>query len=145
MIFNKKPVEILWRRGTTQRQVFRDLAVPHEVCQRGVHRLHPVLPTRLHDGIQLMRLALADKVSHCRRRYQHLAGSHPTFSAQARQELLSDDTFQRGGDLYADLLLLVRREYVDHPVDRLGAVLRVKGGEDQVSCLSRGERDLYGL
>ena len=52
---------------------------------------------------------------------------------------LADDALQRAGELRADLLLLVRREDVDDAVDRLGRVLRVQGGEDQVAGLGGGE------
>ena len=92
-----------------------------------------------------MRLALTDKVTHCWGRYQHLTCGHPACPAQAGQELLSDDAFQSGSNLHTDLFLLVGWEHVDHPVDRLGTVLRVQGREDEVTCLSCGQRYLYGL
>ena len=43
-------------------------------------------------------------------------------------------------ELDPHLLLLVRREHVDDPVDRLRRVLRVQGREDQVTGLGRGDR-----
>ena len=61
------------------------------------------------------------------------------------QELLRDDALEGGCDLHPDLLLLVRRKDVDDAVDRLRAVLRVKGREHQVACLGRGQGDLDGL
>src|SRR3981081_4086994 len=44
----------------------------------------------------------------------------------ARQELLVDDRRQRVGQLYADLLLLLAREHIHDPIDRLGRIVGVQ-------------------
>ena len=58
-----------------------------------------------------------------------------------RGERLGDDALQAVGQLGADLLLLVRREDVDQPVDGLRRGLRVQGGQHQVAGLGGGDRD----
>ena len=62
-----------------------------------------------------------------------------------REQLLSDDPLDGRGDLHPDLLLLVGREDIDHAVDGLRGILRVKGGEDQVAGLCCRQGGLDGL
>ena len=56
------------------------------------------------------------------------------------RQRLADDALQRAGELHPHLLLLVRREHVDDAVDRLRRVLRVQGGEHEVTGLGGGQR-----
>ncbi len=63
----------------------------------------------------------------------------------AGEQLLRHDTLEGRGQLDPDLLLLLGREDVDDPVDRLRGVLGVQGGEDQVAGLGRGEGGRDGL
>ena len=63
----------------------------------------------------------------------------------ARQEPLADHAAQDAGEDRADLLLLVRREELDHAADRLGRVDRVHRREDEVAGLGGLERGLRGL
>ena len=58
-------------------------------------------------------------------------------AVQGGDELLGDDGLQDHGQLYPDLLLLVRRENVDDPVDRLSGTDRVQGGQDELPGLRR--------
>ncbi len=55
-------------------------------------------------------------------------------------QLLRHDALESRREHRAYLLLLVRREHVDHTVDRLGRVLGVERPEDEVTGLGRGER-----
>ena len=71
--------------------------------------------------------------------------THRSRPSRRKQQLLGDDALDGGGDLHPDLLLLVRREHVDHPVDGLRAVLSVQGGEDQVPGLGGCQSGLDGL
>ena len=65
----------------------------------------------------------------------------PPVPVGGRDQLLADHALEGAGQLDPDLLLLVGREHVDHPVDRLGRVLGVEGGEHQVAGLGRGQGD----
>ena len=59
--------------------------------------------------------------------------------SRALAQRLADDALDGAGELDPDLLLLVRREDVDDAVDGLRGVLRVQGGEDEVTGLGGGE------
>ena len=61
-------------------------------------------------------------------------------AVRGRQQLLGDDPLQGDRELGADLALLLGREDVDDPVDRLRGRLGVQGGEDEVAGLGRGQR-----
>ena len=47
--------------------------------------------------------------------------------------------------MHADLLLLLGREHVHHPIDRLSRVVRMQGGEHQVAGFRDRDRRRYGL
>ena len=87
-----------------------------------------------------MRLSLADQVPDRGRRHQDLAGGDPRRPIGGRQELLGDDPLERDRELHPDLVLLLGREDVDDPVDRLGGRLGVQGREHEVAGLRRGQR-----
>jgi hypothetical protein len=65
----------------------------------------------------------------------------PPVAVGGGDELLADDALEGAGELHPDLLVLVGREQADDPVDGLGGVLGVEGGEDQVAGLGRGQGD----
>ena len=92
-----------------------------------------------------MGLALADQVADGRRRDEHLSRHHPTTFVLPLAQRLAHDSLNGAGQLLADLLLLVGREDVDHPVDGLGGILRVQRREHEVAGLRSGQRDLDGL
>ena len=58
-----------------------------------------------------------------------------------RDQPLVDHAAQRRRELDPDLGLLLGGEDVDHAADRLGGVVGVQGGEDQVAGLGHGERE----
>jgi hypothetical protein len=60
-----------------------------------------------------------------------------SFAVDRGNELLGDDRLDRRGELHPNLLLLMRWEDVDDPVDGLRRVLRVERGEHQVSGFRR--------
>ena len=70
---------------------------------------------------------------------------HAPLAVGAHDEALGDDALDHGGELVADLVLLVRREGRDDPVDGLGRVQRVQRGQDEVARLRRVQRDLHRL
>ena len=117
-----------------------DRAAADEPREVGVHRLHPDRAGGLQRGVDLVGLALADQVADRRGRDQHLAGDDAAHPVGGRQQLLGDDPLQRDRELGAHLGLLLGREDVDDPVDRLGGRLGVQGGEDEVAGLGRGQR-----
>src|SRR5688572_15240553 len=67
-----------------------DLVRAVEVGERLVHRPHALLPRRLHDAVDLVRLVLADQRAHGRRREQDLAREHAAAAVAERQELLAE-------------------------------------------------------
>src|SRR3954452_22354880 len=121
-------------------QLARDDVTANELGQRRVHRLHAEARAGLDRRIDLVRLALADQVAHCRRRHQHLGREHATLAVSRWQQLLGGDTLKRDRQLHAHLVLLRRWEHVDDSVDGLGAVLRVQRGEHQVAGFSGRQR-----
>ena len=112
----------------------------HVLGERHVHRLHAEPAAGLHRRVDLVDLALADQVPDRRRGDQHLARHRTALAVGGGDQLLGDHALQRGRQLHAHLLLLVRREHVDDAVDRLGRVLRVQGREHEVAGLGRGDR-----
>ena len=56
-----------------------------------------------------------------------------------------DDGLERAGELHPDLGLLLGGEDVDDAVERLGGVVGVQRGEDEVTGLGDGEREPDGL
>ena len=98
------------------------------------------LPACIADG-DLVGLALADEVGDRRRRHHHLGGDDPADPARVLHEGLRRRRPAASRELRAHLPLLVRREDVDHAVDRLRRVLRVQRREDEVAGLGGGERD----
>src|SRR5215217_9343383 len=90
-----------------------------------------------------MVLPLPDKIPHPWRRHQHLARHDPTLAVVGGDEHLGDDALQGVCELRSDLVLLVRREDVNDPVDGLRGVLGMQRPEDEVPGLRRrhGERD----
>ena len=92
--------------------------------------------------VDLVGLALADEVADRRGGDEDLAWPprvpcRPSSCASVWQTTPCSDC----GELGAHLLLLVRREDVDDAVDGLGGVLRVQGGEDEVTGLGGGQGD----
>ena len=75
---------------------------------------------------------------------EHLEGGDHA-AADLGDEALGDDGAEGGRELDPDLVLAPVREHVDDPVDGLGGVVGVQGGEDQVAGLGHGEGDLDGL
>jgi hypothetical protein len=126
-------------------ELLGDLAFLDQVGQGLVHGLHPEPPSRLHDRVDLVDLPLPDQVAHGRRADQHLARDGARSPVGGLQQLLSHDALEGRRELHPHLLLLVRREHVDDPVDRLRGVLRVQGGEHQVARLGGGDSGGDGL
>ena len=77
--------------------------------------------------------------------HHHLDRGHAPLAVGAHDEALGDDALDDGGELAADLILLVRREGGDDAVHRLGRVQRVQRGEHEVAGLRRVQRDLHRL
>src|SRR5664280_318071 len=117
-----EPVEVFDVVALLHADGMCDLPALDQFRERLIHRGHAVLGSRLEGGVDLVRLALADEVADRRSGEQHLAGRHSALSIGCRAERLTDHPLQRTRKLDADLLLLVRREYVDDAVDRLRRV-----------------------
>ena len=112
----------------------------HPLREVLIEREHPRAATGLHEGRDLVVLALTDQVPDRRRREHDLGDDRAALAVGPRRERLGDDALQRGRELGADLLLLVRREDVDDAVDRLRRALRVQRREHEVAGLGRGQR-----
>src|SRR3954453_16160578 len=78
--------QLLGGRGTRLRELAGDLLAPHQVGERGVHRLHAVLATGLEHRVDLVGLALADQVADGRRGDEHLGGADAARAVGCRQE-----------------------------------------------------------
>src|SRR5258705_5728817 len=127
-----------------ERVVGADPSLVDEALERLLHGEHAGGGARLEQRLDLERLALANQVTDGRGDHQHFHGEGHALVVPARDELLGEDGVQHVGELYAGLLLLVRREHVHDAVDALGGRLRVQGGEHEVARLRRGEGRLDG-
>src|SRR5215471_14496938 len=74
----------------------RDHSVFQQLLDGVVHRAHPVLAARLHGGLELVELALADQVRDRRRVHQDLEGRHAAALVGALQQLLGHHAAQAG-------------------------------------------------
>src|SRR3954447_9374866 len=135
-----EPVEVLDVVALLLTGLVGDPAALDELGKVLVHRVHAVLRTCLKCAVDLVRLALTDEVAHRGCGHEDLRRDSATTTVGGLGERLADDALERAGELNPDLLLLVRWEDVDDTVDRLCRVLRVQGGEDEVTGLSSGER-----
>ena len=106
-----------------------------QAAQVRLERPHAGRRARLDDVAQLVGLALLDQVADRRRGEHHLEGGDSPPFVPARQEHLVEDRQERLRELDPDLALLPGGEDVDDPVDRLGGVVGVERGEDQVARL----------
>ena len=131
--------QLLGDRGALFGQLAGDLAGPHQPDEVGVHGLHPDRAGGLQGGVDLVGLALADQVSDRGSRDQDLGRDDAAGAVGGGQQLLGDDPLQGDRELGPHLPLLLGREDVDDPVDRLRGRLGVQGGEDEVAGLSRGQ------
>ena len=105
-----------------------------------VHGDHPQLAVGLHDTCQLMGFSLADQIAYRMVRMHDLKRRYTMFSVCRRYQLLGNNGFQCIGQLYPDLLLLVRREYINDTVYRAGCTDGMQCGQYQMSRLRRGDR-----
>src|SRR3954447_14968168 len=128
-----EPIEVLDVVALLEAGLVGDLVRLDEVGQMLVHRVHAVLRTGLQRGVDLVRLALTDEVADRGGRDQDLSSDNASLTIRRLRERLADDTLQGACELHSHLLLLVRREHVDDTVDGLRRVLRVQGGEDEVT------------
>ena len=140
----ERDLEVVHVRGRVRGDLALDLAGEDEVDQRLLERLH-VEEAALGDGVgDLLGALLADQVGDARVHHHHLDRGDAAV-VDARQQPLADHAAEDAGEHGADLLLLRRREELDHPADGLGGVDRVQGREDEVARLGRLERGLRGL
>ena len=131
------------RRRDRLAQVDRPVLVQAE--QALVERLHAVVLAFGDDALDLVRLVgVHDLVEHATRRHEHFDRGRPSAGALL-DEPLAHDAAQRPGERHAHLPLLVRREEVDDPVDRVGRADGVQRREHQVAGLGGGERGLHRL
>src|SRR5512137_1119456 len=104
-----------------------------EFGQRLFHRAHAVAGSGLDGGVNLVRFALANERGDGRRHHQDLPGGHTPLAVRLGQQHLRHNSFQSRGQHHPDLLLLVRRKYVNDAIHRLGGVLGVERREHQVA------------
>src|SRR5664279_2852023 len=140
-----EPVEVFDRVALLESRLVGDPAALDELGKVLVHRVHAVPGASLKRRVDLVRLTLADQVPDRGGGDEHFGGDGATTTVGGLAQCLADDALQRAGELHPDLLLLVGREHVDDAVDRLGGVLGVQGGEDEVAGLGGGERYRDGL
>ena len=65
-----------------------------------------------------MGLSFANQIAYRMIRMHNLKRRHTAPAVQRRNQLLGNNRFQNVRKLYADLLLLMRREYIDYTVYR---------------------------
>ena len=63
----------------------------HEIGESLLHRLHAARRARLHDGVELLDLRLADEVPNCVVRQEDLERRDPAGAVGGRQQGLRDD------------------------------------------------------
>ena len=127
-----------------RRHLALDRAGEHLLDQRLLEGLH-LEERALRDGFgDLLGAVLADQVGDARVHDHHLDGGDAA-AADAREQPLADHAAEDAREHGADLLLLRRREELDHPADGLGGVDRVQRREDEVARLGGLERGLGRL
>src|SRR6202012_323745 len=95
-----------------------------ELHQHAVHRLHTLFPTGLNDRLQLMALALSDNVTSAWSNYEDFRCGHAT-ATNLRNQPLRTDSLKHTGHLNPNLLLLMGRKHINHPIDTLGGAVGV--------------------
>src|SRR5665811_1479169 len=139
-------LEVVRAGGVVERDLLGDLALHHVAEQRLVEGAHPVvLAFGDHLGDLAGLVGVEDQVLDAAGHHHHLGGRHAAFAADVGDEPLGDRAAQGRGEHHAGLVLQVRREEVDDPVDRLGRVEGVDGGEHEVAGLGRREGGANGL
>ena len=124
-----------------ERDLLGDLALHHVAEQRLVEGAHAVvLALGDHFGDLAGFLGVEDQVLDPAGDDQDLGGGHPAVAGDVGDEPLGDRALQGRGEHHPGLVLEAGREEVDDPVDRLGRVEGVDGGEDEVAGLGRRER-----
>ncbi len=136
---------VLERRGRDG-GLHRDLPGHVERRQRLIHRLHAQsFLSRLHGRVDLVHLVVTNQVPDRRRRHEDLETDDAPGPLRATQQRLADDALEHHRELGADLSLLVRREHIDHAVDRLRRRVGVQRGEGEVPRLRDPQRGLDRL
>ena len=110
----------------------------------GVERVHAVLRAGLDVRGDSEGLAVADEGLNGGRGDHDLERGHASGLVDAGQEHLGDDGDETGGQLGADLRLLVGREGVDDTVDGGRGAGGVQGAEDQVTGFGGGHGGFDG-
>src|SRR5439155_6922914 len=105
----------------------------HEIAQRHLHRLHPLVLASGQDVSNLPAFSLTNEVSNSMSSDQDLEGGYTT-AGGLRNQLLVEHRSQCVRQLQADLRLLLAGKHVDDAVESLSRVVGVKGGEDEVTC-----------
>ncbi len=134
----KNPLKIFRIVGVRERHFQWKDAFRHFFRQRLLHGAHTNVRSRLDERLYLVRLPLLDAVPHGRVGKENFRGDGSA-AVGSWNELLRADADEYGGELDANLLLLVRGKDVDDAVDRLRGVLCVERGEDEVSRFGGGD------
>src|SRR5690606_33787933 len=100
--------------------------------ERLVEGLHADIDRLAHQVLQLMNLALADQVGGQWRIKQYFNCRTPALAVRSWYQLLGDDRLEVERQIHPDLVVLLRREEVDDPVQRLVGVVGVQGTETEV-------------
>src|SRR5207244_11739757 len=110
-------VEVVRARRRLARRLVGDEALAVEPEQALVEGLHAVLRLALRDGRRDVGrpLGLADAVPDQPGADHHFDRGHAPLAADPRDQPLRDDTLDDGGELIADLLLLMRRKGAGDP------------------------------
>jgi hypothetical protein len=136
--------EVVRVRGRVRRNVALD-STGEDVLDQGLLKGLHLEEAALGDSVgDLLGALLADQVGDPGVRHHHLDRSDPA-AADAGEQALADHSLQDAGEDRANLLLLPRREELDHPADGLGGVDGVQRREDEVARLGGLERRLRRL
>src|SRR5437867_2636681 len=106
------PQEIVRVGCGAEALLLRDLAGDVQLVQRVVQRLHAVLLPRLHRGLDLVHLVVADQRADRRGAHHDLGRHHATPSLVLLEQRLGDHSLEHERELRPRLRLSVRREHV---------------------------------
>jgi hypothetical protein len=139
-------LEVVWAGGELAGHVLVQQPVHYVAEQCLVEGLHAV-EGALGDHVAYLARLLGgeDQVLDAAGGDHDLGGGEAALAIGAGHESLRDRRPQGRSEHHTGLILMVGREEVDDPVDRLGGIQRVQCGEDQVAGLGRRQRSADSL
>src|SRR6186713_1978038 len=109
-----------------------------QIRDRSVHGLHTDIGTGFQLRVNLMCFSFTDEISNSVRADHNFHGNHAASSRCRGKQRLAQYAFNNASKLNTDLLLLMRRKYVDDTIYSLSNVDGMQRTENQVAGFRGG-------